>query len=114
MNIEDFRSYCLSKPFVNESFPFDETTLVFKVAGKMFAVTDLNEPFAITLKCDPEKALFLREHYPAILPAWHFNKKHWIRLEIDGSLTDIMIKELIDHSFSLVVNSLPQNIRKQF
>lgn len=108
MNIEDFRSYCLSKPFVTESFPFDETTLVFKIAGKMFAVTDLNESFAITLKCDPEKALFLREHYPAILPARHFNKKHWNRLEIDGSLTDEMIKELIDHSFSLEVNSLPQ------
>jgi predicted DNA-binding protein (MmcQ/YjbR family) len=114
MNIEDFRSYCLSKPFVNESFPFDETTLVFKVAGKMFAITDLNEPFAITLKCDPDRALFLREHYPAIRPAWHFNKQHWNRVEVDGSLTDELLIQLIDHSFNLVVQSLPKKRRIQF
>ena len=114
MDIESFRLYCLSKPFVNESFPFDETTLVFKVAGKMFAFTDLNEPFAITLKCDPDRALFLREHYPAIRPAWHFNKQHWNRVEVDGSLTDEMLIELIDHSFNLVVQSLPKKRRIQF
>lgn len=113
MDIEFFHLYCLSKPFASECFPFDETTLVFKVAGKMFALTDLNESFAITLKCDPERAMFLREHYPAIRPAWHFNKKHWNRIDIDGSFTDKMLLELIDHSYDLVVHSLPKKFRNQ-
>lgn len=111
MNVEEFRSFCLSQPSVYEDLPFDETTLVFKVGGKMFALTDLAEPFAITLKCNPERSLFLREHYPAIRPAWHFNKKHWITIQCDGSVSDDMLKELILHSYQLVVESLPRKLR---
>ncbi|MGC8864415.1 MAG: MmcQ/YjbR family DNA-binding protein [Bacteroidales bacterium] len=111
MNIEDFRVFCLSQHSTYEDFPFDETTLVFKVGGKMFALTDLAEPFSITLKCNPERALSLREHYPSIQPAWHFNKKHWINILCDGSVSDDMLKELIMHSYQLVVESLPRKLK---
>lgn len=77
MNIEKLRDYCLAKPAVSEDFPFDETTLVFKVVGKIFAFTDLEGELRINLKCDPERAISLREQYPAIMPGYHMNKKHW-------------------------------------
>lgn len=89
MNFEEIRDYCMSKPEVTESFPFNDTALVFKVAGKMFALLDLSEDSrGLTLKCDPELALELREKYTAVTPAWHFNKKHWNTIFIDGSVPD--------------------------
>lgn len=112
MNIENFRDYCLMKPEVTESFPFDETTLVFKVCGKMFALTDLEGSFSLNLKCDPEKAITLREQFPAISPGYHMSKKHWNTIEIDGSIDDKFLYELIDHSYELVVKSLPKKIRQ--
>ena len=107
MNIEDFREYCLSKPETSESFPFDESTLVFKVAGKIFALTDINEPnFKVNLKCNPEKAIELRELYSEVQPGYHMNKKHWNTIDFDGSLREKILKEMIDDSYWLVVESL--------
>ena len=106
MNIEEFREYCLSKPATTESFPFDEYTLVFKVAGKMFALTDIADAFSINIKCDPETAIGLREHYNCVQPGYHMNKKHWNTIIIDGSVSDALLKEWIDNSYSLIVSSL--------
>lgn len=115
MNVEEFRVYCLSKPLVTEEFPFDETTLVFKVAGKMFALTGLDDPeFKVNLKCDPDRSEVLREEYESIRPGWHMNKKHWNTLHVDGSFSDELFAELIDHSYNLVVEGLPKKIRDQF
>ncbi|MCX6272905.1 MAG: MmcQ/YjbR family DNA-binding protein [Bacteroidetes bacterium] len=102
MDVESFRLYCLSKPDVTESFPFDQVTLVFMVNGKMFALTSLNKDFTINLKCDPERAISLREEHPCIIPGFHMNKVHWNTLIIDGTLNDPQIRELIDHSYELV------------
>ena len=112
MNIEDLREYCLSKKAVTESFPFDETTLVFKVMNKMFALTGLEKELSVSIKCDPELAISLREEYPAVSPAWHFNKKHWNNVVIDGSIDVALIKQWIDHSYDLIVGKLPLKDRK--
>ena len=109
MNIEEFREYCLSKKGVTECFPFDEITLVFKVMGKMFALTNTEGEFTLNLKCDPEKAIDLREHYPSVLPGFHMDKKHWNTVIIDGMVPDELLKEWIDDSYNLVVNKLPAN-----
>ncbi len=113
MNIEELRLYCLSKPETTESFPFDDTTLVFKVCGKMFALTDLEGPLSINLKCDPEKAVELREHYPAVLPGWHMNKRYWNTVMVDDTIDDRLIREWIDHSFDEVVKKLPKRERER-
>ena len=106
MNIEEFREYCLSKKDVTECFPFDEQTLVFKVKGKMFALTDTEGEFTINLKCDPEKAIDLREHYPCVLPGYHMDKKHWNTVVIDGSVADNLLQEWISDSYNLVLNKI--------
>ena len=106
MNIEDLRYYCISKKGVSEEFPFGETTMVFKVMGKMFALTNLEGDLSINLKCDPEKAIDLRERHPCVLPGYHMNKKHWNTVLVDGSVSDQMIREWIDHSYDLVVKKL--------
>lgn len=105
MNIEELREYCLSLPGVSEHFPFDETTLVFKVNGKMFALTDLEGPLSVNLKCDPELAVELRERYPSVKPGYHMNKAHWNTVEIDGTVSDKLIIEWIDHSYKLIAGS---------
>lgn len=107
MNIEELREYCLSKEDATESFPFDFVTLVFKVSGKMFALTNTDGEFTINLKCDPEKAIDLREHYPSVVPGWHMDKKHWNTIMVDGSVTDEQLKEWITDSYNLVVEKLP-------
>lgn len=112
MNIEDIREYCLQKPYSTEEFPFDETTLVFKVAGKMFACLPLEKNNMLTLKCDADYAIELRERYSAIEPAWHFNKKYWNQLLIPA-LDDSLIKELIDHSYAEVVKKLTRKVRTE-
>ena len=115
MNVEEFRVYCLSKPLVTEEFPFDETTLVFKVAGKMFALTGLDDPeFKVNLKCDPDRSVELREEYESIRPGWHMSKKHWNTVHVDGSFPEELFIELIDHSYDLVVQGLPKKLRDQF
>lgn len=112
MNIESFRDYCLGKPGVTEEFPFDEQTLVFKVAGKIFALADIEEFVSCNLKCDPEKAVMLREQYSSIVPGYHMNKKHWNTVMTDGSLSDQLIYQLIDHSYELVYGALPKKIKE--
>ena len=113
MNIEDFRDYCLSKKGVTEAFPFDESTLVFKVLGKMFALTGLNrKPAAVNLKCDPERAMELREEYDGIIiPGYHMSKKHWNTIIFDSRLPESLLHELIDHSYDLVVAGMPRKLR---
>jgi len=112
MNVESFRTYCLAKKEVTESFPFDEVTLVFKVAGKMFALTSLDSlEFSVNLKCDPERALALREEYTSVTPGFHMSKKHWNTLRVDGSFDLKLFMELVDHSYDLVVQSLTKKKR---
>ena len=115
MNVEQFRTYCLTKGHVTEEFPFDEATLVFKVCGKMFALTGLDNPeFKVNLKCDPDRALELRESYDSINEGYHMSKVHWNTLTIDGSFSDKLLCELIDHSYELVIKGLPKKIREEF
>ena len=112
MNIEEFRVYCLSKPMVMEDFPFDQTTLVFKVCGKIFALTGLdNIEFKVNLKCDPDRAVELREEYESIRAGFHMNKKHWNTVIVDGSFPEDLFRELIDHSYDLVIRGLPKKLR---
>jgi len=113
LNIEAFRSYCLSKKGVTEEFPFDENTLVYKVMGKMFALTDLEQFESINLKCDPERAMQLREEFPAVLPGYHMNKKHWNTVLMDGSIPEKTIRSWIDDSYDLVVASLGKSLRQE-
>ena len=111
MNIESYREYCLSLPLTGEKTPFDQVTLVFTVVDKMFALANMDKFESINLKCDPEKAIQFREEYPAIIPGWHMNKKHWNTLILDGSLNDDFIYELTKHSYDCVVNSLPKKVK---
>lgn len=113
MNIESFREYCLSRAGVSEGFPFDETTLVFKLMGKMFAITDTEDDFKIALKCDPERAIELRETHTAIQPGWHLNKQHWNTISVDGSLSDAFLTELIDHSYDLIRSKLTKKLKAE-
>jgi predicted DNA-binding protein (MmcQ/YjbR family) len=112
MDIEKLREYCISKKGVTEEFPFGEDTLVFKVCGKMFALTNLEGDFSINLKCDPELAIELREQYPSVRPGYHMNKTHWNTVFIDGSLSDKLISEWVDHSYNLVVSRLSRKMRE--
>ncbi|PLX23084.1 MAG: MmcQ-like protein [Marinilabiliales bacterium] len=114
MNIEEFRNYCLAKKGVTESFPFNETVLVFK-AVKMFALTDIEDEFRISLKCDPKRVVKLREEYPEhIIPGYHLNKKHWNTIIMEGSVPEKLIYELIDHSYDLIVASLNKKQREEW
>ncbi len=109
MNIETIHNYCLSKPSVTETFPFGAETLVFKVLDKMFLLMNLNNADRMNVKCDPERAVHLRERYEEIQPGYHMNKIHWNTVHIIGKLTDKQLLEMIDHSYDLVVKSLPKN-----
>lgn len=112
MTFDELRTYCLSKPATTESTPFDETTLVFKVAGKMFALSNIDSrPVRVSLKCDPERAAELREEHEAIEAAFHMNKRHWNTVTFNGSLRNATLRELIDHSYELVVSGLPKAVR---
>ena len=114
MNIEEFREYCISKKGVTEEFPFDEVTLVFKVMGKMFALTGLDEDIpSYNLKCYPERALELRERYNAVHPGYHMNKKHWNTIFSDATITKKLLQSWIDHSYDLVVNKLTKAQQKE-
>jgi predicted DNA-binding protein (MmcQ/YjbR family) len=114
MNVEDIRLYCLNKPGVTESFPFDNKTLVFKVMNKMYALIALEEPeLRINLKCDPEKALVLREEYTGVLPGYHMNKVHWNTVVADGSFTESDLLGWIDDSYALIVSSLPRKLKDE-
>ena len=113
MNIESFRTYCLSKPGVTEEFPFDEVTLVFKVGGKIFVLTGVDSFTSMNLKCDPEQAVELREKYDGIIPGYHMNKKHWNTVLLDNSVPEKLVLQLIDHSYELVFKSLPAKVKAE-
>ena len=113
MNVEEYREYCISKKGVTESFPFDEVTLVFKVMGKMFALCGLDHvPLRINLKCDPERAIALCEVHDGIIEGWHMSKKHWNTVYLDKISKDLT-KELIDHSYDLVVSKLTKKVKAE-
>ena len=109
MDIERYRSYCLEKNGVTEEFPFDNNTLVFKVMGKMFALTNVNSFTSINIKCDPEEAILLRETYDVVQPGYHMNKKHWNTVLMDGSVPDKLVFSWIDKSYVLVASSLTKS-----
>ncbi|HKS30938.1 MAG TPA: MmcQ/YjbR family DNA-binding protein [Chthoniobacterales bacterium] len=110
MDAVEFREYCLVKPRATEGMPFGETVLVFKVAGKMFALLSLDEvPATANLKCDPDLALDLRDRYQQVRPGYHMNKKHWNTIEIEG-VPAIELRKMVDHSYDLVVQSLPKSV----
>ncbi len=115
MNIEELRTYCLSKKAVTEDFPFGETTLVFRILGKLFALTSLDtEEPSVNLKCEPELAILLRDKYEAVIPGYHMNKKHWNTVYLESDLKDSKLKELIDHSYDLVIGKLTKREREQY
>ena len=114
MNVEEFRKYCLSKKGVTETFPFDEHTLVFKVMGKMFVLVPLERlPTQANLKCDPERAIELREEYDGVItPGYHMSKVHWNTLFLEN-LPPKLIIELVDHSYDLVVSKMTKKLRAE-
>ncbi|MBN2237153.1 MAG: MmcQ/YjbR family DNA-binding protein [Bacteroidales bacterium] len=113
MHAEEIRIYCLNKTAVTEGFPFDQVTLVFKVKNKMFAIVSLDGDLRISLKCDPERAIELREKYPAIIPGYHLNKQLWNTINMDGSISTNLLRALIDHSYDLIVESLPKKLKEE-
>jgi predicted DNA-binding protein (MmcQ/YjbR family) len=106
MDIEQLRDYCFKKKGVTESLPFDDHTLVFKVGSKMFCLTNLDSQLKVNLKCEPQKSIELREEFEEIVPGYHMSKKHWNTIDLEGSLTNPFICELIDISYNLVYNKL--------
>ena len=113
MNIEELRVFCLALPHTSEGFPFDEDTLVFKVAGKMFCLASLQESDHINLKCDPELAIQLREQYPCVIPGYHMNKKMWNTVILDDSVSRKTLEQWILHSYNQVVSGLPKKTQKE-
>ncbi|MFZ1617688.1 MAG: MmcQ/YjbR family DNA-binding protein [Flavobacteriales bacterium] len=113
MNIEQFRQLCLEKPGTTEETPFGPDTLVLKVMGKMFALTDMNSFESVNLKCDPERAVALREEHDGITPGYHMSKVHWNTVTTDGRVKDSLLRELLDHSYALVVAALPKKVRAE-
>ena len=112
MNAETFRAYCLKKVAATEGTPFGPDNIVFKVGGKMFALLALDEvPTRVNLKCDPDLALELRDRYEQVEPGYHMNKKHWNTVVLDGVIPDGELRKMIDHSYDLVVASLPKGKR---
>lgn len=112
MNIEAYRDFCLSLKGATEEFPFDNRTLVFKVQNKIFALLDIESFKQINLKCDPEKAIELREQFEGIIPGYHMNKKHWNSLKTASDVSDSLVKELTSHSYELVVSGLTKKLRE--
>ncbi len=113
MNVESVREYCLKLKSCTEGFPFDETTLVMKIAGKMFALINLDENPSVNLKCDPEEALELREEFEAVKSGYHMNKKYWNTVELNETVPDDRLKIWIKNSYKLVVAKLPKVVREE-
>ncbi|HEY0976172.1 MAG TPA: MmcQ/YjbR family DNA-binding protein [Flavobacteriales bacterium] len=111
MDLEGFRRYCLAKPGVTEETPFGPDTVVYKVMGKVFALAGLDHFTAVNLKCDPERAVELRERYQAVRPGYHMNKKHWNTVAVNEDVDDRLLRTFIDDSYGLVAASLPKKLR---
>lgn len=114
MNIEEIREYCLQKRYTDEAFPFDETTLVFRLMGKIFACIDLDRPYLVVLKCKPDYALELRNQHDGIEGAWHWNKKHWNQVYLNRDVSDTLIRRLIDHSYEEVYHKIPRKVKHSY
>lgn len=113
LNIETFRTYCLAKPGVTEECPFGPDTLVYKVGGKIFALSGLDtDIFSVNLKADPEYVIELRERHPAVQPGYHMNKKHWNTIEVDALNDEKLFLTLVDHSYDCVVAAMPKRLQK--
>lgn len=112
MHIESLREYYLQKPGAEETMPFGDDTLVFKVIGKIFLLISLKEANRFNVKCDPDLAIELRERYSEVQPGFHMNKTHWNTVYLDGSLTEKQLLEMIDHSYELIVKSLPKKTQQ--
>jgi len=109
MDIESLRMYCLAKKAAKEEFPFGDSTIVFKVKGKMFLAVGLDrKPLQFNVKSDPEKITELRERYDAVKPGYHMNKNHWNTVVVDGSIPEKLLREMIDESYLLIIKSLPK------
>lgn len=114
MDIETLREYCLKKLGTTEELPFDEHNLVFKVMGKIFCILPLNSPESqCNLKCDPQRAIELRDEHHEIIPGFHMNKKHWNTIKLEGRLSNALITALVDHSYDLVVAKLPRKLKEE-
>ncbi len=114
MNAPELRDWCLGHGGAGEDFPFTPEHSVFKVRGKMFALSALDrEPLEVSVKCEPELAVELRNSYPAIRPGYHLNKRHWNTITLDGSLPDQLVRDLIEDSYDLVVSALPKRAQKE-
>jgi predicted DNA-binding protein (MmcQ/YjbR family) len=113
MDIENLRDICLAKPGVSETLPFDENTLAFKVGGKIFLLIGLEKAESFNVKCDPERAVLLREEFEEVQPGYHMNKKHWNTVSLRGRLSFSQLKEQIDHSYEMVFNSLPKKVKEE-
>ena len=115
MDVLSFRDYCLSLPMTEETTPFDETTLVYKVGGRMFALADMVDFTAVSVKCDPDTAIRLREEFPEITPGGHLNKRHWNTIRTDGDLPERFVREQIRNSYLLVLrqNVTPKSLREE-
>lgn len=114
MHLEELREYCLSKKGAEECFPFGEDTFVYKVMGKMFLLTGIEyQPVEFNVKCDPEKAIELRENFSCVQPGYHMSKKHWNTIVCDGSVSQKQLLEWVDHSYNLVVDSLPKKLKAE-
>ena len=113
MTAAELRAWCLERPGAEETFPFGPETSVFKVGGKMFALSALDaRPLSVSLKCEPELAEQLRLSYAAITPGYHLNKRHWNTVELDGSVPDKMVRDMVEDSYDLVVDGLPASKRR--
>lgn len=113
MNVEELRDFCLTLKGVEEKMPFDDKTLVFSVKGKMFCATDVTTFELINVKCNPEKAILLREQYDAVIPGYYMNKKHWNSVKTNGEISNRLLEEWIRNSYDLVVAVLPKKIQKE-
>lgn len=113
MDIDKIRKYCLNKKGVTEGFPFGDDTLVFKVMGKMFCLANLEPPLSVNLKCDPEKAIELREKFHFVRPGYHMNKKHWNTIDLDGLINPNNLFEWIDDSYNLVADTLTKKLKEE-
>lgn len=115
MDILEFRDYCLSLPLSEESTPFDETTLVYKIGGRMYAYAGMDDFTRFAVKCDPDRAIELRERYREVTPAWHSSKKHWNDVYVTGDLTEEFLREQIRNSYLLVLrqNVTPKSLREE-
>jgi predicted DNA-binding protein (MmcQ/YjbR family) len=113
MDAAALRAWCLEQPGAIEDFPFGPEHSVFKVGGKIFAISALaREPLEVSVKCEPELAVALRNSYPAIRPGYHLNKRHWNTVTLDGSLSDRIVRDLVEDSYDLIVSALPKRARK--